>query len=117
MISEWSIVSLFVLMPLIYGGASWFTSELNKSKCAYQSFEGARRQMILTGSEVSFPVQIGKMNESISLAPLEDLDQGMMGLNPSDLGGEVSRLSGDVSHFLRRLQGLRSTTSSTASKI
>jgi hypothetical protein len=116
MISEWSIVTFLVTMPLVFGGATWFYRELDLSRTAFLAFQGARREMILTHQETKFRVQIGHQSEVISLAPLESLDQGSLGLTPSDLGAEGSRLLADASRSSHQLQELASISLPVTSK-
>jgi hypothetical protein len=112
-ISEFSLSTLLILIPLLTGGAAWFNWEYDKSKCAFQSFANSRREMIATEEKSTVPIQIGSMKEAIELLPLESLDQGEDGLSFSDLGTEASQLSEDASRSYRQLQGLASTGLST----
>jgi len=117
MLTEFSVTTLLILIPLITGGISWFDWELNKSNCAFQSYAQARRELISKNVTVSFPIEIGGMSEKVTLVPLEALDSGPKGLAFSDLSKEVSQLSEDASRSYRRLRELDSTKSSSTLKL
>ena len=101
---EFNLSLLLILLPLLFGVFLWFHLEWNRSKCAYESFFRARRELIQTQKSVHYLQVCAEIKETIHLEPLEELDQNKGPLHPSDLIKEVSQLSAQASHLLHSLQ-------------
>lgn len=100
-----------VLIPLLFGGATWFTLEFNRSKCAYLGFFEARQKLLITGKPVHFLKACGQLKEQIDLLPLEALDEDKGGLSIGDYANQASQLWEQASSFYQRSQTLGSIKS------
>ena len=109
---EFPIVILFVVLPLVFGGGTWFWLEFDRSKCAWLGFFQARRELILTGKSVHHPLTCGRIREEINLSDLESLDQNKGGLSLHDYENQASQLWGAASSWYQQFPGSGSTKSS-----
>ena len=105
-LSEFLIITLLLLFPLMGGGVWWFNLEWNRSKCAYETFFKARQILIRTARTGDYSQTCGeRIQEHIHLLPLEDLDQNKGGLDLGDVTSEASQLWEQASHSWSSFQG------------
>jgi hypothetical protein len=96
MLAEFSLTLLFLIIPLVGGGAYWLKIEWNRIQCANSTFSKARRELIQTGREVRIVQTCGggssRVSETVHLLPLEDLDHSKAALGIGELIREGSPL-------------------------
>ena len=112
---EFNLVMAFLVFPLSIGGSRWFYSELNRSKCAFESFVRARNQLISTNQLTQTTAVCGDVHETIRLLPLENLDHNKGSISIADFQSTASQLLEDASRSYQQLQGLVSAASESVS--